>query len=36
MSDSKNKSKSLLLTIVAIILLFIAVIGVSYAAFYLF
>lgn len=34
MSDSKNKSKSLLLTIVAIIILLIAVLAVSYAAFY--
>ena len=34
MNDSKIKSKSFLLTIIAIILLLIAVIGVSYAAFY--
>ena len=34
MSNCKNKSKSVLLTIVAIIILLIAVLAVSYAAFY--
>ena len=34
MSNCKNKSKSVLLTIIAIIILLIAVLAVSYAAFY--